>query len=437
MEAIKEKIVILGAGLAGLSAAHHCGGTIFEAHDHYGGTCHSPSRQGYTFDLGIHVLHTKDQYVLELLQQKLGACMTEQARRAWIYSFGTRTRYPFQANLFGLPVPVVKECLVSFIKTYCQRQTQPEIECSNYEEWINAVFGEGIARTFMIPYSEKFWTVHPRDLTTEWLDVRIPLIDIEDVIEGSLTSHDKGFGPNAMFKYPKERGIQALTDVFVQNGINVKLSHRAVHIDMHKKEITFSNGSTCRYDVLVSTIPLPILADITGLPDSLVRLPDRLKYNSILCVNIGIDHPDINPEHWIYYPEKEYSFFRISFPHNFASDLVPEGKSSISAEIAYSDKRPIDRHSIVDRVVNDLIRAGIIDREHRIEFTDVQDIRYGYVIFDHHRSETVAQLKDFYQRHHIIPAGRYGSWEYQWMDDAILDGKKAAEQARQQLLGSV
>jgi len=437
METLKEDIVILGAGLAGLSAAHHGGGTIFEANAHHGGTCHSPSSQGYTFDLGIHVLHTKNLYVLDLLQQKLKADMFEQARRAWIYSFGTRTRYPFQANLFGLPVPVVKECLVSFIKTYCKRQIQPEIECSNYEEWINAVFGEGIARTFMIPYSEKFWTVHPRDLTTEWLDVRIPMPDIEDVIEGSLTSHDKGFGPNAMFKYPREHGIQALTDVFVKNGADVRLSHRAVHIDMDKKEITFSNGSSCRYKVLISTIPLPALTDMTGLPASLAMLPDRLRCNSILCVNLGIDHPDINQEHWIYYPEKEYSFFRISFPHNFAPGLAPEGKSSISAEIAYSDTSPVDRKSIVDRVVNDLMTAGIINREHRIEFTDVQDVRYGYVIFDHHRAKTVEQLKDFYMRHHIITAGRYGSWEYQWMDDAILDGKRAAEQARQQLLGNV
>ena len=102
--------VILGAGLAGLSAAYHGGGRIYEKCDIVGGVCISPHIDGYTFDLEIHVLHTKNQYVLKLLQQDLGLTLDQQTRAAQIYSYDTLTRYPFQANTFGLPIHIAKEC---------------------------------------------------------------------------------------------------------------------------------------------------------------------------------------------------------------------------------------------------------------------------------------------------------------------------------------
>ncbi|MHC4621842.1 MAG: NAD(P)-binding protein, partial [Planctomycetota bacterium] len=99
--------IILGAGLTGLSAAYHGGGKVCEKSDVSAGMCMSPHVDGYTFDLGIHVLHTRNEYVLKLLQQDLGLTLNRQRRSAWTYSYDTLTRYPFQANTFGLPVPVV------------------------------------------------------------------------------------------------------------------------------------------------------------------------------------------------------------------------------------------------------------------------------------------------------------------------------------------
>ena len=429
----EEEIVILGGGLAGLSAAYHGGGVVFEGHDDIGGNCASPVVKGYVLDLGIHVLHTQNQDILTLLQKKLKVPLFDQARRAWIFSHGAKTRYPFQANLFGLPIPLVKKCLLSFIHTYCRRQGQPDPTCANYEEWIREAFGNGIADTFMIPYSEKFWTVHPRELTTEWLGERIPMPDIEDVVEGALTSSDKGFGPNVTFKYPREGGIAALPRAFAGSGIDVRCSHKAVAIDTKNKQVTFANGTRCRYKVLISTIPLPELVTLTESPAAIGEQAARLRHNSILCVNIGVKREHINPEHWIYYPEREFSFFRISFPHNFSSSLVPAGRSSICAEIAYSANAPVDKGTIGEQVVEELIAADIIKKNDPIDLIDCRDVPYGYVIFDKDRPRAVDTLKEHFAALDIISAGRYGSWEYQWMDDAILDGQKAAALAAQRL----
>jgi len=430
---MEEDIVILGGGLAGLSAAFHCGGMVFEASSSPGGTCSSPEKQGYVFDLGIHVLHTRDSYVLSLLRRDLGVDLFEQPRRAWIQSYGAKTRYPFQANLFGLPVSLVKECLVAFIETYCRRRYQSDIECSNYEEWIREAFGDGIAERFMIPYSEKFWTVHPRELTTDWLDIRIPMPALSDVIEGALTSNDKGFGPNAVFKYPRRGGIAALPMALARSGVRLRCSCRAVRVDLERKTVEFANGERCRYKVLVSTIPLPELVRISHPSSQAAAQVDGLRHTSIYCVNLGIKHPHVNPEHWIYFPESRYAFFRISFPHNFAPGLTPPGRSSISAEMSYSSHAPLDKGEAAGRVVEDLVDAGIISGWDDIEMVDCRDVPYGYVIYDHKRRNTVDAIKGFFSGYDVLCAGRYGSWEYQWMDDAILDGRGAAAMARRRV----
>ena len=428
--------LILGGGLTGLSAAYHGGGCIYEKDFNYGGTCRSPMVKGYTFDLGIHVLHTKNEYTLRLFNE-LGVELLEQPRDAWIYSFEQLTRYPFQANTFGLPIPIVKECLEAFIETYCQRKGQNKGQTSsNYEEWITAFFGKGIAEHFMIPYSKKFWTVSPREMTTDWLDVRIPMPNLGEVIEGALTDQEKGFGPNSLFKYPPQHGIWALPKAFADSGVQIKLGKEAVAIDLNRREVIFADGENRSYSSLISTIPLPELFKLFDATTVVKNAVNDLRYNSILCVNIAVKRESLTNKHWIYYPEEKYPFFRISFLKYFASYLAPDKRSSISAEIAYSKVKPIDRENIADQVVEGLIEANILTRDDQIEFIDLQDIKYGYVIFDHNRLDNLATIKAYLQEQGIITAGRYGCWEYQWMDDAILDGMRAAKES-QQIVGKL
>jgi UDP-galactopyranose mutase len=422
--------IILGAGLAGLSAAYHGGGKIYEKNDIVGGTCMSPKTDGYIFDLGIHVLHTKNEYVLNLLINDLEIKFDEIESSSWIYSFERLSRYPFQANTFGLPVSVVKECLISFIDAYIEsKKNNDNFEYKNYEEWIIAKFGKGIARNFMIPYSDKFWTVSPKELTTDWISQQIPMPSLDEVIEGALTDQKKRFGPFAKFKYPIKDGIAAIPNAFVKYGINVSLNKEAVKIDLKRKEIKFSDGSTDSYDVLVSTIPLPDLIKLVEAPEAVLKAVDKLRHNSILCINLGIDNSQLNNYHFIHFVEKEYSFCRICFLKNLSPFNAPEGKSSVSAEVSYSDYRLIDKDNIIDVVINDLVRTNILSKEDKIEFRDLIDIKYGYVIFDQNRKESLKIIKSFLNENSVLLAGRFSNWEYQWIDDAILDGKKVAEEA--------
>ncbi len=162
----KKRVIILGAGLTGLSAAWHLQKNgidtlVFEKESEAGGLCRSKKVGGFTFDYDGHLLHFKHHYTFELIKDLLGDNLSGHYKSSWIYSCGRYTRYPFQANLYGLPPSIIKECLMGFIEVSKDGHNK---DTSNFLTWINKTFAKGIARHFMIPYSTKFWTVPPKEM---------------------------------------------------------------------------------------------------------------------------------------------------------------------------------------------------------------------------------------------------------------------------------
>jgi protoporphyrinogen oxidase len=420
-------MVILGAGLAGLSAAYHGGGIIYEKEKSIGGTCRAFFDKGYTFDLGIHVLHTKNPYVLNLLSKKKNLGLKSRRRSAWIYSYGALTKYPFQANTFGLPKDIIRECVYGFIEA----SEKSKCRYGNYEDWVYSAFGRGIADNFYLPYSEKFWTVKASELTTDWLGARVPRPRLKQVIAGAISLQKEEFGPNMLFQYPDSGGIQKITEALIRPDARILLGKAAVSLHPQEKLVRFSDGSYVYYDNLISTLPLPELFNIIkGVPQPVQEAVKGLRHNSVLCVNLGIGREDIGPYHWIYYPEEKISFFRIGFPKNFSGRTVPPGQSSVQAEISYSKKRPIRYRDIVDKVIRDLIKTRVLKAKDKTKLISVKDIKYAYIIYDHERLSNLRAINKFLRKYNIYTAGRYGRWEYLWMDEAILSGKNILKEVK-------
>ena len=423
---MKEPL-ILGGGLAGLSAGYHSNGTIFEEKSNVGGHARSSYKNGFIFDEGIHVLHTKNEYVLNLIEE-INADLDIRDRNAWIFSHGAMTRFPFQANTYGLPLNIVKDCLIGFIKNdFIDKK-----KIKNYEDWIHYMFGNGIAKHFLVPYSQKFWGVDAKELTTDWVSVRHPKPTIDEVLTGALQEQKKGFGINAVYRYPKQGGFGNIAKCLANkcNG-RIKTNMEVTNIDPYKKEIEFNSEEIIGYENVISTLPLPDLIKI--LPDDVpIDVKDatgRLKTNSMFVVNIGINREKITDKNWIYYLDKKYSFVRLSFPSNQSDHVSPPGTSSISAEIAYghSNPLPVSKEKLADRVIDELISLNILKNVDEIVYLDTIDIKYAYVIFDKERKPAVQKIHKYLKTIGIIPCGRYGIWAYLWSDEAILSGKKAVE----------
>lgn len=423
-------IVVLGAGIAGLAASIVTGAPIYESSQQVGGVAASDRQDGFTFDRGIHILQTANAKVMQLLDES-GVVLSSRSRQAFIYSHGTYTAYPFQVNTAGLPLGLRLRCVWGFLRR--PQDAQP----SNYEEWMHAKLGRGFADTFLIPYSEKFWTIHPRDMTHEWTGNRVPQPTMLQVLRGAVWSRQTRIGTNVDFRYPNSApGYGAISEALSQKVTTLHRGHRASLLDVGARSLHFDNGASVRYQRLISTIALPDLVALCPEAPAEVRAAAlRLRANSICVVNLGIARAPQSGWHWAHYPEKEISFFRISFPHNLGDNVTPPGMSSISAEVAYSADRPINRATIVDRVIADLVRVGMLDRSDPIVFRSTQHIRYAYCIHDFARKDAVRTIRQWMLAHNIVPTGRYGHWNYFWSHETIMSGLQAGEKALKQVRG--
>src|SRR4051794_18094204 len=161
----QRKVVILGGGLTGISAAVHLKApwVLFEKEARLGGHARTDERDGYRFDKTGHWLHLRDPAVKRMVAEILPGQMAPVERKARILSNGVLTRYPFQANLHGLPPEVIKECLLGVIeaKAAANAAGAAAPEPKNFEEYCLRHFGAGISKHFMIPYNERLWGVSP------------------------------------------------------------------------------------------------------------------------------------------------------------------------------------------------------------------------------------------------------------------------------------
>ena len=290
-----RKTVIIGAGPTGMSAARHINlpYLLLEKESRPGGLMRSVSINGFTFDMAGHIFFTKDEYVRSLVLGLMKDNFHFLNRESWIYSNGVHTMYPFQANTFGLPVSVVKECLLGLIEAKMMGNNN-SLNPENFEEWINAKFGYGIAKHFMIPYNSKLWKIPLDQMSCEWFSSRVPDPKIEDVLEGALRMNPKNMGPNAQFGYPLRGGCQAIADQLADGLGNMRLNSRITKINTDRRIIEINNSENISYDQIISTMPLPKLIEtIENIPDKyrisiFAPLPSLLSIRqSVFLTNSG------------------------------------------------------------------------------------------------------------------------------------------------------
>ena len=470
--------VVIGAGPTGLSAAYHLDQDtlLLERNETVGGWCRSIEDQGFTFDYAGHIMFSNDPYVLELYQTLLGDNLHWQNREAWVYSKGVHTRYPFQGALYGLPPKVITECITGAIEARYGSSRHPDTTSSaanckiasgdvkdlddccadgaalsstattstspsaialpgqaprNFEEFIYKVWGAGIAKHFAVPYNRKLWTVPLTEMETSWLGGRVPLPDLNEIIEGALEPVAKPMGPNARFGYPLKGGFEALMKGFLPHiKGTVETSAKVVELIPQEKLVALADGRRFHYEQLVSTMPLPELVKVIGAnaPAEVHAAAAGLRHISIRCVNLGIARENITDKHWIYYPEDSI-FHRIFVQGNASPHCNPPGGFGLTCEISYSEHKPlpVDGEALVARCMADLVKVGLLTPEDRLLTSSLVDMPYAYVLYDHARARNVALIRNWMAQHDIVLAGRYSEWEYYNSDHAFLAGRKAAQ----------
>ena len=201
-----ENTIILGGGLAGLTAAYYLGGKVpvLEAEEKPGGLCRSFNKDGFVYDIGGHILFSRDRDLLEEITGWLGDNLDRRRRNNQILYRDRYVKYPFENGLSALAQEDIYECLISFLN-------RPDLDPKNLEEWCYARFGKGIAEKYLIPYNRKIWKRNLKELSLLWVD-RIPDPSREDIVKSALGIETEGYTHQLNFYYPRWGGIQALIE---------------------------------------------------------------------------------------------------------------------------------------------------------------------------------------------------------------------------------
>ncbi|HSE40202.1 MAG TPA: FAD-dependent oxidoreductase [Acidobacteriota bacterium] len=424
---METEFLIIGAGLAGLSAAYHLGDRehiIVESDQRVGGLCKSFQVDGFTFDCTGHLIHFRTQEGREIITKLIGDKLQKHERKAAIFLENRFTDYPFQANTYGLPPEIVKECLLGFVNTLTRKHRN---KIGNFYDWIYETFGEGIAKYFMVPYNQKLWQHDLRDISLDWVNWSIPKPNVEDVINGALGIKNKQFGYNPVFFYPKKGGIGIFPEGFPVNG-DLRLSSTVQKINIKEKWVTLNNGQKITYKYLLSTMPLhQLLKSLEDAPSLLTSACSKLEYISVLNINLGIDREEVIPYHWVYFPERNKPFYRIGCLSNICPESAPKSTSSLFVEISLRSDEKHDVKKLTKEAIDALKDAKILRRGDKLVVTYPVLLNCAYVIYNKSRSRTVTHVQNYLNMHDVVSFGRYGSWIYSSMEDAVLQGKEVAE----------
>lgn len=425
--AAETPVVILGAGLTGMSAAlalqdRQIDHWVLERNPHVGGLASTVADSGYLFDRTGHLLHLRDparhRRVLSLLEEP----PLEVVRRSLIYSEGVYTRYPYQSNTFGLPAETAYRCLSDFVRA---RFTQDKPRPRNFEEYCRAHFGDSIAERFMLPYNRRLWGVEPSEVTTIWCDRFVPIPSVEDVLAGAVGYPLRELGYNATGLYPRH-GIGELSCAMGRQLKSIGLCSTARRIDAKARRVYF-NRDAIGYRALVSTLPLTaLLSLLEDLPANVAAAARRLRCAPLYYLDVGLRRQPSIDMHWVYVPEDRFPFYRVGNYAAFSSLMAPPGGAGLYLELADRSAEP-KLGQIWPSIESALLEMRLISSPGDVDFCRVRRIDFAYVIYDRHREQALATIQAYLESLGILSVGRYGGWNYSSMQDALEFGEQATD----------
>jgi UDP-galactopyranose mutase len=441
-----KKIVIIGAGPTGLAAGYrlrelgHTNFVMLEARDKVGGLASSEkSPNGFIYDIGGHVLFSHYEYFDRLFDKLMGDEYQELVREAWVWMCDRFVPYPLQNNIRGLPKDVVLEIVLGLIEA--QKQPLDLASVENFEQLIMKQFGTGLAKYFMMPYNFKVWAHPPRMMNKEWIGERVALPSLERVLGNVIHDRDDaGWGPNNTFKYPLYGGTGGLFErmqPYVQD--QLRLNCPTVSIDTDRKEVLLADGTREPYDVLMSTMPMDKLVNILdgSTPDAVREQAGRLRHSGSFVVGIGVDRPVETSKCWMYFPEDDCPFYRLTYLSNYSPEVVPDRtrQHSILAEISHSEFKPENRDTIIDQTIEGLINTKILRESDRELIVDKFLIErdYTYPTPSLERDAALRTIHPYLETKDIFSRGRFGAWRYEVgnMDHSVAQGVEWANRAIQ------
>jgi protoporphyrinogen oxidase len=422
---------ILGGGIAALSLAYFLeeDAIIFEKDSTVGGLCRSFDFYDVPFDIGPHIIFSKNDEVLNFHNS-----LTEMStfhRLSKILIGQNLVKYPLENNLYQLNSIERDKCLIEF-----QQNPYSVMQPSNMQQFFLSYFGEGITDLYLYPYNKKIWKLDPTFLDLQMVD-RIPRPPSKDVIEGAKGNPKEGYTHQAIFTYPKYGGFQSIIDSYVEllskKNTKFELGFEIASVEKGSQNwLVRSQDNRKQYvDKIVSTIPLPNLGALTNASAEILSKSSKALHNSIHIVMLRYSKDVLEDQFGLYVPDPNAIFHRIS-RLNFLGDGYggTSGELNLMVEITFRQGSYISKLSdddLVQRCVLDLEKIGIIESKF-FKKSKIRTFSHSYVIYDLGHRKRTDSLINYYKSLGIICHGRFGKFEYQNSDAVVADSIELAKE---------
>lgn len=476
-----KKIVIIGAGPAGLTAAYELTKyryevTVLEKESQVGGISKTVIFDGNRMDLGGHRFFSKDKRVNDWWEQMLPVncdinddnyaatknnttgksddCMLIRNRLSRIYYNKRFFDYPVSLKLATiLNMGIVNTCLVGFSYLYSCVHKLPEDNLENF--YINR-FGKRLYSMFFESYTEKLWGRHPRNISAEWgaqrvkglsitaviKDVFKKLFKISGKVETSLIENFKypKYGPGQMWeKVAKE--IERSGGKVILNADAVKLTADIVQ-ENKILSVKYRDGSDTQKEIecdyIISSMPVKELVEKIECDKmtEIVKIAKNLPYRDFRTVGLVFDKKyfkndkksgKIIQDDWIYVQDAGVKLGRIQIFNNWSPFMVStENDVCIGLEYfcnEYDELYNMSDEAFMTMALEELKKIGMVSGDisvDDIKFYHVERVDKAYPAYFDSYEEMPKLTEWIIQFGNLFCIGRNGQHRYNNMDHSMV-----------------
>jgi len=412
------KIGILGGGITGVALQHFLehDSVVLEAADQPGGLCRTYFKDGFGYDIGGHILFSKNERVNAFVDELLAGNLNQCRRANKILYGGKYVKYPFENDLSSLPPEDNYECLMGYLKN------DFDGDVKNLRDWSYATFGAAISEKYFLPYNEKIWNIAPEELGLDFVE-RIPKPPVEDVVRSALGIETEGYLHQLYFRYPTRGGAESMVTGLIDDDSAIVCNYTIRSIRRDGDGWQVSDGETTHdFDHIIVSFPIHnAIRCFEAVPDEIASAVDDLRYNSIRVVLVAVDNESLMDKSAIYIPDPTVVMHRVCFMGFFSQELVRPGTSSLIAEVTTNPGdgvHELDDEELTRRVVEDAERIGILNAKDVI-VTDVRREPYAYPVYTLSYRKNRATLHRYFNELGVDLCGRFAEFDYINSDECL------------------
>ncbi len=445
------RVVIIGAGPAGLTAAYELAvrygitSTILEADSVVGGISRTVERDGWRFDIGGHRFFTKVKEVEAFWHEILpDEDFMLRPRMSRIYYEGKYYDYPLKASnaLKNLGLVEAFLCVMSYLRA----RVQPPKDQTTLEGWIVARFGWRLYKHFFKTYNEKLWGVPTNSMPADFAAQRIKNLSLSSAVFNALLPKRNQKEITSLieeFQYPKHGpGMmwERCRDLVEAKGCTTVMETRVVGI-RHRDGRAVSvvgeakDGTRTEHpcDHVISSMPISQLLRAMDPPaaEPALAAANDLRYRDFLTVALVVPEEASFPDNWIYVHSREVQVGRIQNFGSWSPYMVKEGRTCLGLEFFVFEgdetwTKPDEE--LIEQGKRELQILGLVDPD-KVEAGYVVRMPKAYPFYDEHYKANVVRIVEWLDEcaPNVHPVGRNGMHRYNNQDHSMYTAMLTAE----------